>query len=62
MLTVSIDAAHAVELAEILTYLLEGLDTHAIAWRLLLAAYDPYGLEDLPAQLTRLIKTLDATT
>ena len=61
MLTVSIDAADAVELAEILTYFLERLATHEVAWRLLLAACDPYGLEDLRADLTRLIKIVHAT-
>ncbi len=58
MLTISIDAADA---AEVLTDFLERLNTHVVAWRLLLADCDPYGVEGLRADLTRLIKILQAT-
>ena len=44
MLTISIDAADA---AEVLTDFLERLNTHVVAWRLLLADCDPYGVEGI---------------
>ncbi len=61
MTTVTIDAADAVELAEILTHFLEQLSTSHTAAQLLTADLDPYTLEDVRADLNRLIKILDAS-
>jgi hypothetical protein len=62
MCTVTIDALDAIELAEILEYLLERLDVlaeHSLA-SFLFAECSPYGLDDLQADLTRLINRLHA--
>jgi hypothetical protein len=61
MSTVTIDALDAVELAEILEYFLERLDVlgeHGLA-EFLFAECSPYGLDDLHADITRLITRLN---
>jgi len=60
MCTVTIDALDAIELAEILEYFTEHLDIlakHDLA-KLLFADCSPYGLDDLRADLARLITRL----
>jgi hypothetical protein len=60
MTTVTIDALDAIELAEILDYFMERLDVlakHDLA-TLLFPACNPYGLDDLRADVTRLIDRL----
>ena len=62
MSTVTIDALDAVELAEILEYFLERVDVlgHHSPAALLFAECSPYGLDDLRADITRLVNRLNA--
>jgi hypothetical protein len=59
-----LDAVDAIELAEILEYFMERLDilaNHELA-KFLFADCSPYGLDDLRADVARLIDRLDTTT
>jgi hypothetical protein len=61
--TVSIDALDATELTEILQYFLERLDVlgeHSLA-SFVFAECSPYGIDDLRADVTRLINRLQHT-
>jgi hypothetical protein len=60
MTTVTLDALDAIELAEILEYFMERLDIlaeHDLA-KLLFADCTPYGIDDLRADVARLIDRL----
>lgn len=60
MTTVTIDTLDAIELAEILDYFLDRLDIlaeHNLA-KLLFAECSPYDLDDLRADVTRLVNHL----